>query len=156
MHTAIYASPQHQADILVATSQTKISPSFSSILYQKNRFYAFTFSIESISITLFAQMDRQRSFDYFKNLPYQTEDEADGVRALENCVGKLHIAVATKQYRRADSLLRRISNLLHLKFKLPRDTHLKLVRLCFELGLAQGLDMGYARNFQAMFVALAK
>ena len=101
-------------------------------------------------------MDQQCSFNYFKNLPYQTEDKADGVRALESCVGKLHKAVAAQRYRRANSSLIHISHLIHLKFELPRDTYLKLVRLCFELALAQGLDIEYAINFEKMFVALTR
>lgn len=101
-------------------------------------------------------MGRQCRFNYFENLPYQTEDKADRVRALGNCVEKLYTAVATQQYRLANSLLTRISYLLLLRFELPRDTHLKLVKLCFELVLAQGLDIGHATYFEVMFVALAK
>jgi hypothetical protein len=101
-------------------------------------------------------MNQQHRFNYFKMmLPYRTEDEADRARALENCVGEFNMAVATQQYRRAIPLLMRISSLLYLKFELPRDTHLQLMRLSFELALAQGLDIDYAKYFGKLFIALA-
>lgn len=100
---------------------------------------------------------RPRTFPYFKYLPYATEDQAEREENLNTCIKHLYIAVSAGDFAPgAVHWTREIRGWLSLKFDLPRDTRVKLVKLYYELALAPGLDYLVAERFASMFMVLTK
>jgi proteasome activator subunit 4 len=100
---------------------------------------------------------RQRTFPYFKYLPYKTEDQSEREEALNTCLKHLYIAVSAGDFAPgAVHWTREIRGWLSLKFDLPRETRVKLVYLYYELALAPGLDAVVAERFASMFMVLTK
>jgi proteasome activator subunit 4 len=100
---------------------------------------------------------RPRTFPYFRYLPYETEDQAERERNLEDCIKNLYVAVSAGDFSPgAVHWTREIRGWLSLKFDLPRDTRVKLVKLYYELALAPGLDYSVAERFASMFMVLTK
>lgn len=101
--------------------------------------------------------NRPRTFPYSKNLPYDTEDQASREENLETCIKHLYLAVSAGDFAPgAVHWTREIRGWLGLKFDLPRDTRVKLVKLYYELALAPGLDYLVAERFASMFMVLTK
>lgn len=100
---------------------------------------------------------RPRTFPYFQYLPYETEGPAEREENLDTCLKHLYIAVAAGDFAPgAVHWTREIRGWLSLKFDLPRDTRIKLVKLYYELALAPGLDYLVAERFASMFMVLTK
>ena len=100
---------------------------------------------------------RPRTFPYFKYLPYETEDQAEREENLNTCMKHLYIVVSAGDFAPgAVHWTREIRGWLSLKFDLPRDTRIKLVKLYYELALAPGLDYLVAERFASMFMVLTK
>jgi proteasome activator subunit 4 len=100
---------------------------------------------------------RPRTFPYFRYLPYDTEDQEERERNLEDCIKNLYVAVSAGDFSPgAVHWTREIRGWLSLKFDLPRDTRIKLVKLYYELALAPGLDYIIAERFASMFMVLTK
>jgi proteasome activator subunit 4 len=100
---------------------------------------------------------RPRTFPYFDYLPYPTESQAEREENLDECIKNLYIAVSSGDFAPgAVHWTREIRGWLSLKFDLPRDTRVKLVKLYYELALAPGLDYVVAERFASMFMVLTK
>jgi proteasome activator subunit 4 len=100
---------------------------------------------------------RPRTFPYFEHLPYPTESQAEREENLDECIKNLYIAVSSGDFAPgAVHWTREIRGWLSLKFDLPRDTRVKLVKLYYELALAPGLDYVVAERFASMFMVLTK
>jgi proteasome activator subunit 4 len=100
---------------------------------------------------------RPRTFPYFRYLPYETEDQEERERNLEDCIKNLYVAVSAGDFSPgAVHWTREIRGWLSLKFDLPRETRIKLVKLYYELALAPGLDYSVAERFASMFMVLTK
>lgn len=100
---------------------------------------------------------RPRTFPYFKYLPYETEDQTEREENLNTCMKHLYIVVSAGDFAPgAVHWTREIRGWLSLKFDLPRDTRIKLVKLYYELALAPGLDYLVAERFASMFMVLTK
>ncbi|KAF2400915.1 hypothetical protein EJ06DRAFT_493478 [Trichodelitschia bisporula] len=100
---------------------------------------------------------RPRTFPYFKYLPYATEDASDREKNLEICLKHLHMALEAGDFSSgAVHWTREIRGWLSLKFDLPRETRIRLVKLYYELALAPGLDYLVAERFASMFMVLTK
>lgn len=100
---------------------------------------------------------RQRTFPYFRYLPYPTEDQSEREENLDTCLKHLYIAVSAGDFAPgAVHWTREIRGWLSLKFNLPRSTRVKLVYLYYELALAPGLDAVVAERFASMFMVLTK
>jgi proteasome activator subunit 4 len=100
---------------------------------------------------------RPRTFPYFEYLPYPTESQAEREENLDECIKNLYIAVSSGDFAPgAVHWTREIRGWLSLKFDLPRDTRIKLVKLYYELALAPGLDYVVAERFASMFMVLTK
>jgi proteasome activator subunit 4 len=98
-----------------------------------------------------------RTFPYFKYLPYEVEDAAEREQNLNTCIKHLYIAVSAGDFAPgAVHWTREIRGWLSLKFDLPRDARVKLVKLYYELALAPGLDYLVAERFASMFMVLTK
>lgn len=100
---------------------------------------------------------RPRTFPYYRYLPYATEDQQERENNLDDCLKNLYIAVSAGDFSPgAVHWTREIRGWLSLKFDLPRDTRVKLVKLYYELALAPGLDFVVAERFASMFMVLTK
>jgi proteasome activator subunit 4 len=100
---------------------------------------------------------RPRTFPYFRYLPYDTEDQEERERNLEDCIKNLYVAVSAGDFSPgAVHWTREIRGWLSLKFDLPRGVRVKLVKLYYELALAPGLDYIIAERFASMFMVLTK
>lgn len=100
---------------------------------------------------------RPRTFPYFKYLPYEIESHAERQSNLETCIKHLHVAVSAGDFAPgAVHWTRELRGWLSLKFDLPRETRVKLVKLYYELALAPGIDYLVAERFASMFMVLTK
>lgn len=104
-----------------------------------------------------ASRSRPRTFPYLKYVPYETEEAAELEHNLNTCIKYLYIAVSAGDFAPgAVHWTREIRGWLSLKYDLPRETRVKLVRLYYELALAPGLDYLIAERFASMFMVLTK
>jgi len=100
---------------------------------------------------------RPRTFPYFKYLPYDTEQQTEREANLEVCLKHLYVAVSAGDFAPgAVHWTRELRGWLSLKFDLPRETRVKLVKLYYELALAPGLDFVVAERFASMVMVLTK
>ncbi|KAF1814027.1 hypothetical protein P152DRAFT_301936 [Eremomyces bilateralis CBS 781.70] len=100
---------------------------------------------------------RPRTFPYFKHLPYPTETTKEHEQNLNTIVEHLYVAVSAGDFAPgATHWTRELRGWLSLKFDLPRDTRVKLVRLYYELALAPGLEVLTAERFAGTFMTLTK
>ncbi|KAF2089335.1 hypothetical protein K490DRAFT_37416 [Saccharata proteae CBS 121410] len=100
---------------------------------------------------------RPRTFPYTKYLPYEIESDEERLRNLNTCIKHLYVAVAAGDFAPgAVHWTREIRGWLQLKFDLPRDTRVRLIKLYYELALAPGLDFLIAERFASMFMVLTK
>ena len=100
---------------------------------------------------------RPRTFPYFEYLPYKVESQAEREENLDICINHLYTAVQAGDFAPgAVHWTREIRGWLTLKFDLPRETRIKLVKLYYELALAPGLDHLVAERFASMFMVLTK
>lgn len=100
---------------------------------------------------------RPRTFPYTKYLPYDAESEDERLENLNTCIKHLYVAVSAGDFSPgAVHWTREIRGWLSLKFDLPRDTRVRLIKLYYELALAPGLDILVAERFASMFMVLTK
>ena len=100
---------------------------------------------------------RPRTYPYFKYLPYDTEDEAERQRNLDEIIKYLYVAVEAGDFSLgAVHWTRELRAWLSLKFDPTREQRVKLVKLYYELALAPGIDVSVAERFASMFMALTK
>lgn len=100
---------------------------------------------------------RPRTFPYFKHLPYPTESSEEHLQNLNIIVEHLYVAVSAGDFAPgAAHWTRELRGWLSLKFDLPRETRIKLVKLYYELALAPGLEVLTAERFAGTFMTLTK
>lgn len=98
---------------------------------------------------------RPRTFPYRRYLPYNPEGQE--YESLETSIKKLYVAVAAGDFiPGATHWTREIRGWMQLKFDLPLDTRVKLVKLYYELSLAPGMENAAAERFSSMFMQLTK
>lgn len=98
---------------------------------------------------------RPRTFPYRRYLPYTPDGQEYG--NLETAIKKLYVAVAAGDFiPGATHWTREIRGWMQLKFDLPLDTRVKLVKLYFELSMAPGMESPAAERFSSMFMQLTK
>ena len=113
--------------------------------------------ISNEHLTSKASRYRPRTFPYVRYLPYETETQAERQRNLEICIKHLYIAVSAGDFAPgAVHWTRELRGWLSLKFDLPRETRVKLIKLYYELALAPGIDYLVAERFASMFMVLTK
>ena len=100
---------------------------------------------------------RPRTFPYLKYLPYEIESQVEREKNLDTCITHLYVAVSAGDFAPgAVHWTRELRGWLSLKFDLPRDKRVKLVKLYYELALAPGVDYLVAERFASMFMVLTK
>lgn len=98
---------------------------------------------------------RPRTFPYQRYLPYKHNDQP--LDALAEIVKRLYIAVAAGDFvPGATHWTRELRAWIQLKFDLPREDRIKLVKLYYELALAPGMDSSASERFSSMFMTLTR
>lgn len=98
-----------------------------------------------------------RTFPYFELLPYKVEEEAERSAALEEILRQLYIAIKAEDILPgAVHWTRELRGWLNLKFEIPRELRVKLVKMYYMLALAPGLDWVATDRFESMFRFLIK
>ena len=104
-----------------------------------------------------AAQRRLRTYPYFRYLPYEVEDDAVVQGYLYEILKNLYIAVEAGDFSPgAVHWTRELRSWLGLKFDLPKEQRIKLVRLYYELSLAPGIDVSVSERFAGMFMVLVK
>ena len=100
---------------------------------------------------------RQRTYPYFRYLPYEVEDDAAVQGYLSEIIKNLYISIEAGDFTPgAVHWTRELRSWLGLKFDLPKEQRIKLVKLYFELSLAPGIDVTVSERFASMFMVLTK
>jgi proteasome activator subunit 4 len=100
---------------------------------------------------------RKKTYPYFQYLPYEVEDESIVQGYLEEILKNLYIAVEAGDFAPgALHWTRELKSWLTLKFELPKEQRIKLVKLYYELALAPGIDVAIAEKFASIFMVLTK
>ena len=98
----------------------------------------------------------KEGFNYWSHLPYEVEDDDTRLAHLNDIIGDLYMAVRAGDFEAgARTASRQIKRWLHLKFKMPKETRKKLIKLYYELSLTPGIDPSAADTFGNMFKQLA-
>lgn len=107
---------------------------------------------------------RKRTFPYQASLPYATETETEQLAHLNHILANLYIAIKGDDFKglignsTGASVVhwtRELRGWMELKFDMPLDIRLKLIRLYFSLSIA-GCDGNAIEKFVNMFVSLCK
>jgi proteasome activator subunit 4 len=100
---------------------------------------------------------RPRTFAYFKQLPFEVEDEPERDAALHNILKNLYIAVKAEDFNQgATHWARELTSWVNLKFEMTRAQRVKLVKLFYSLALTPGLENQAADRFLRMVVMLTR
>lgn len=100
---------------------------------------------------------RPRTFAYFRQLPFQVEEEAQRDAALQGILKQLYIAIQAEDFSPgALHWTRELQGWLNLKFEMTRDMRAKLAKLYYSLALAPGLDPTAADRFLRMVLSLTR
>ena len=98
----------------------------------------------------------KEGYNYWNHLPYPVEDEATRIANLNDIIGDLYTCIRAGDFETgARTASRQIKRWLHLKFKMPKETRKKLIKLYYELSLTPGIDPSAADTFATMFKLLA-
>ena len=98
----------------------------------------------------------KEGYNYWNHLPYPVEDEATRIAHLNDIVADLYTCIRAGDFETgARTASRQIKRWLHLKFKMPKETRTKLIKLYYELSLTPGIDPSAADTFATMFKQLA-
>ena len=98
----------------------------------------------------------KEGYNYWNHLPYEVEDDATRIQHLNDIIGDLYIAIRAGDFEGGARIAsRQIKRWLHLKFKMPKETRKKLVKLYYELSLTPGIDPSASDTFASMFKLLA-
>lgn len=100
---------------------------------------------------------RSRTFAYFKQLPFQVEEEAQRDAALQGILKQLYIAVMAEDFSPgALHWTRELQGWMTLKFEMTRELRAKLAKLYYSLALSPGLDATAADRFLRMVMTLTR
>lgn len=98
-----------------------------------------------------------RTYPYFRYLPYKTEDDKERQKNFEEILKHLYVAVESGDLAPgAVHWTRELKSWLGLKFRPTKEQRVKLVKLYYELALAPGVDTSTADRFAHMFMVLTK
>lgn len=98
----------------------------------------------------------KEGYNYWNHLPYPVEDEAARIAHLNDIIGDLYTCIRAGDFETgARTASRQIKRWLHLKFKMPKESRKKLIKLYYELSLTPGIDPSAADTFANMFKLLA-
>ncbi|KAK3395044.1 hypothetical protein B0H63DRAFT_63713 [Podospora didyma] len=100
---------------------------------------------------------RPRTFSYFRQLPFDVEDDAQRDVALTGILKNLYTAIMAEDFSPgALHWTRELQGWLNLKFEMTRELRARLVQLYYHLALAPGLDPNSADRFARMVITLTR
>lgn len=100
---------------------------------------------------------RPRTFNYFRLLPFDVEDNSHRDAALRGILKNLYISVMAEDFAPgALHWTRELQGWLNLKFGMTRELRARLTRLYYHLALAPGLDPNTADRFSRMVITLTR
>ncbi|KAM0250889.1 hypothetical protein ACHAQJ_008467 [Trichoderma viride] len=100
---------------------------------------------------------RPRTFAYFRQLPFEVEEEAQRDAALQGILKQLYISIQAEDFSPgALHWTRELQGWLNLKFEMTRDLRAKLAKLYYSLALAPGIDASAADRFLRMVLTLTR
>ncbi|KAG5958413.1 hypothetical protein E4U57_001337 [Claviceps arundinis] len=100
---------------------------------------------------------RPRTFAYFRQLPFEVEEERERDAALDGILKQLYIALKAQDFSPgASHWTRELEACLKLKFEIASDVRGKLAKLYYTLALAPGLGSNDADRFLRMFLTLTR
>ena len=98
----------------------------------------------------------KEGYNYWNHLPYEVEDDATRIANLNDTITDLYTCIRAGDFDGgARTSSRQIRRWLHLKFKMPKETRIKLCKLYYQLSLTPGIDPSAADTFANMFRLLA-
>lgn len=100
---------------------------------------------------------RQRTFSYFRLLPFVVEDESERDTALAGILKNLYIAIKAEDFAPgALHWTRELHGWINLKFEMTRELRATLSQVYYHLALAPGLDNNTADRFTRMLITLTR
>lgn len=100
---------------------------------------------------------RPRTYAYFRQLPFEVEEQSDRDAALQAILKQLYIAIEAEDFTPgALHWTRELEIWINLKFEMPRELRAKLVQVYYSLTLSPGIDSTVADRFQRMVVTLTR
>ncbi|KAI0998040.1 hypothetical protein K3495_g10150 [Podosphaera aphanis] len=100
---------------------------------------------------------KNKTFPYFKLLPYKVEEETERNAALAEILKQLYISVKSEDLSSGVVYwTRELRAWMSLKFQITNELRAKLVKLYYMLTLAPGMDRAAADRFESMFRYLLK
>lgn len=100
---------------------------------------------------------RPRTFAYFRQLPFEVEEEHERDAALDGILRQLYVALKAEDFTPgALHWTRELQAWLTLKFEMTREVRAKLAKLYYSLALAPGLDNTTADRFVRMVLTLTR
>lgn len=100
---------------------------------------------------------RPRTFAYFRQLPFEVEEEPEREAALKNILKNLYIAIKAEDFNQgATHWTRELTSWINLKFEMTRALRVKLVKLFYSLALTPGLESSSSDRFLRMVVSLTR
>ncbi|KAL2258721.1 hypothetical protein VTK26DRAFT_7860 [Humicola hyalothermophila] len=100
---------------------------------------------------------RPRTFNYFRLLPFDVEDDSHRDAALRGILKNLYVSIMAEDFAPgALHWTRELQGWLNLKFGMSRELRARLTRLYYHLALAPGLDPNTADRFSRMVITLTR
>jgi proteasome activator subunit 4 len=100
---------------------------------------------------------RARTFAYFRQLPFEVEEEAERDAALQGILKQLYISIKAEDFSPgALHWTRELQGWLNLKFEMTRELRAKLAKLYYMLAMAPGLDPTASDRFLRMVLTLTR
>ncbi|BFZ54532.1 Proteasome activator BLM10 [Savitreella phatthalungensis] len=97
-----------------------------------------------------------QTFPYFSCLPYTTETQEERLARLSIVVDALEHALASEDWPRALYWNTELRDWLSLKFRMPQELRIRLIRIYYELITAFGIDSRPHARFMTTFLTLTK
>ncbi|KAI9151972.1 Proteasome activator complex subunit 4 [Paramyrothecium foliicola] len=100
---------------------------------------------------------RPRTFAYFRQLPFEVEEETQRDVALQGILKQLYISIRAEDFSPgALHWTRELQGWLNLKFEMTRELRAKLAKLYYSLALSPGLDPTASDRFLRMVLTLTR
>ena len=101
-------------------------------------------------------VDRPRTYPYFTTLPYNIESVQDRLKNLEKIVDELCKSFYAEDWSRSIYWNTELRDWLSLKFHLPKQHRIRLIRVYYEVICAFGVDPRAHARFMSTFLTLTK
>lgn len=101
-------------------------------------------------------MNDERTYPYFGCLPYDIESEKDRYDNLHKITEQLFISFSAEDWNRALYWNTELRDWTALKFQLPKETRIRLLKVYYEVITSFGVDPRAHARFMSTFLHLSK